>query len=93
MAGMCQHESEVAGLAARLLKAIRGVRVECSGRTLCLTASLGVVVTDPDRHNLPWVALQAADRAMYRAKVNGRDRSEIETGVLNRPHLVPQITN
>jgi diguanylate cyclase len=84
LAGMCHHESEPWGLADRLLKAIRGLRVEWSGNTLRLTTSLGIVVTEPDHSNPPWVALQAADRAMYRAKVGGRDRSELEAGVLGR---------
>jgi len=68
LAGTCNHESEAEGLADRLLTAIRGLRVESSGQTLRLTTSIGFVVTGPDQSNPPWVALQAADRAMYRAK-------------------------
>jgi diguanylate cyclase (GGDEF)-like protein len=84
LAGKCQHKSEPLGLADRLRAAIRGLRVEWLGHSLCLTTSIGIVVTEPDLSNPPWVALQAADRAMYRAKLGGRDRSELESGVLGR---------
>ena len=91
LAGMCHHESEVLGLADRLLKAVRGVQVEWSGHTLLLTTSVGIVVTEPDGFHSPWVALQAADRAMYRAKVGGRDRSELEPGVLGRRNAQKEV--
>ena len=79
LVGICQHDSEPVVLADRLLEAVRALRVEWSGITLRLTISLGIVVAEPDRLTPPWAALQAADRAMYRAKIGGRDRSEIES--------------
>jgi diguanylate cyclase (GGDEF)-like protein len=42
-----------------------------------VTLSLGVASMIPDRNSKPSVLLEAADRALYQAKGNGRDRVEV----------------
>ena len=78
LAGSCHNESEVKEIAERLLAAVRGLEVDVPGQILRGTVSLGVVPAHPCRNCPPWVILQAADQALYRAKAAGRDRCEIE---------------
>lgn len=80
IAGLCDHESEALEVADRILTAVRETRLECSGGPLCVTSSIGVALAEPDLSNPPWVVLQSADRALYRAKAKGRDRIEFEPG-------------
>ncbi|HAE51360.1 MAG TPA: transcriptional regulator, partial [Tistrella mobilis] len=69
---------EARRIAARLLDAIRSVEVPLGpgDETYCGSASLGVALVTPDGTGLE-AALAAADRAMYRAKQNGRNRVEM----------------
>ena len=87
LAGTCREASEPAELAIRLLGAIRVLRVEHDDRTLSLTATLGLTVAQPGPSSPPWFALQAASRALSRAKAAGRDRLEAESEVLGRGGL------
>ena len=82
LAGLCDLETDPQGLAVRVIEAIRDLQVECPGGHLRVTASIGVALAKPDPSNPPWIALRAADQALYRAKGGGRDRYEIEPGVL-----------
>ncbi len=52
---------------------------DVDGHELFVTASIGIVLGDPDTENLPEM-VRDADTAMYRAKVGGRGRSTIFTG-------------
>jgi diguanylate cyclase (GGDEF)-like protein len=85
LAGFCSNESEMPGLAGRILTAIRGLRFEVAGTTPRITISLGAALAHPIESCQPWVVLQAADRALHRAKDAGRDRYDVEAGVLGRP--------
>jgi diguanylate cyclase (GGDEF)-like protein len=85
LAGVCADESEMPGLAGRILTAIRGLRFERGDITLRVTISLGSALAHPIEPCQPWVVLQAADRAVHRAKDAGRDRYDVEPGVLGRP--------
>lgn len=69
---------EARKIATRLLTAIRGVKVPLGpgADPYCGSASLGVALVTPDGAGLE-AALAAADRAMYRAKQNGRNRVEM----------------
>jgi len=49
------------------------------GHEIFMTASIGIVLGDPDTEDLPSL-VRDADTAMYRAKVGGRGRSTIFTG-------------
>jgi len=49
------------------------------GHEIYMTASIGIVLGDPDTEDLPSL-VRDADTAMYRAKVGGRGRSTIFTG-------------
>ena len=85
LAGVCATESEMPGLAGRILTAIRGLRFEWGGVTSRVTISLGSALAHPIEPCQPWLVLQAADRAVHRAKEAGRDRYDVEPGVLGRP--------
>jgi diguanylate cyclase len=85
LAGLCSDESEMPGLAGRILTAIRGLQVEVAGRIPRITISLGAALAYPTEPCQPWVVLQAADRAIQRAKEAGRDRYDVEPGVVGRP--------
>lgn len=69
---------EARRIAVRLLDAIRSVEVPLGpgDEAYCGSASLGVALVTPDGTGLE-AALAAADRAMYRAKQNGRNRVEM----------------
>lgn len=51
--------------------------------TLPITVSIGVATHLPVSHDVPEPLFHAADRALYRAKKNGRNRVEVE------PYLTP----
>ena len=85
LAGLCSDESEMPGLAGRILTAIRALRFDVAGSTLRITISLGAALAYPGEPCQPWVVLQSADRAVRRAKEAGRDRYDVEPGVVGRP--------
>ena len=70
-----QDESDAQQVADRLTEALRAP-FRIAGRDVVVTASIGVAVSAPDRQDRD-ALLQAADLAMYRAKSNGRARSEL----------------
>jgi diguanylate cyclase (GGDEF)-like protein len=70
-------EAELA--AERVRKVIEGSRVVVSGREIAITCSVGVAAkpeTTSEVANLPAVA----DKALYKAKENGRNRVEVAAG-------------
>lgn len=69
--------SEDDGLRAarRLLAAFRSMEVRFEGKTLRVTASIGVAGLRPGDDEGSWI--EAADQALYRAKRDGRDRVEV----------------
>ncbi|MDX6696977.1 MAG: hypothetical protein QOE65_374 [Solirubrobacteraceae bacterium] len=66
-------QNEAQRLAGHLLQAIRELAVPVAGRSVQVTASIGVAVFDAVRQTAGEV-LAAADLAMYEAKDSGRDR-------------------
>jgi len=61
-------------VAERIRGVIASTGVESGGKTIHLTASLGVATHDPQR-STDWVPLlDEADHALYRAKAEGRNR-------------------
>jgi diguanylate cyclase (GGDEF)-like protein len=91
LAGLCTDESEMPGLAGRILSAIRGLRLDLGGHQARITISLGAALAYPGERCEPWLVLQAADRAVQRAKEAGRDRYDVEPGVLGRPEFSAPI--
>jgi diguanylate cyclase len=60
-------------LAERLMKSVRAIDVERDGTRLTVTTSIGVAPLTPGMDIERW--LEAADKALYRAKQDGRDRA------------------
>lgn len=65
--------SDAIGLADRLRQGIKALSVDASGGALKITASFGVAAF-PDHAMKPELLIQAADAALYRAKLAGRNR-------------------
>ncbi|HEY4186655.1 MAG TPA: GGDEF domain-containing protein [Polyangia bacterium] len=59
-------------LADRLLRGVRAVRIEREGTTIGLTVSVGVAELRPNDTVTTW--LERSDRALYKAKNDGRDQ-------------------
>ena len=59
-------------LAERLLRAVRAIRLEREGTSFGLTVSIGIAELGVEENAEDWLA--RADRALYKAKNNGRDR-------------------
>jgi diguanylate cyclase len=60
-------------LAERLMKAVRGIDISHEGNKLNVTTSIGVARLAPGFDTAAW--LGAADKALYKAKQDGRDRA------------------
>ena len=60
-------------LAERLMKAVRGIEIERAGHKINITTSIGVARLAPGYDISTWI--EAADKALYRAKQDGRDRA------------------
>ena len=55
---------------------IRQLAQEKPARGLSVTVSIGLAMSDAEKSD-PEVVIEAADKALYRAKANGRNRLEI----------------
>jgi len=71
------------GNRARKANATRRLAQEPSPAPLSVTVSIGIANSSADR-SLPDLVLQAADKALYRAKANGRNRVETATSPRRR---------
>jgi diguanylate cyclase (GGDEF)-like protein len=69
---------EAKEIAERIRLALAGQRIEHQGKTLRVTASLGVAEARPG-HN-PGAVVKHADQALYAAKNNGRNRTYFFNG-------------
>ncbi len=66
-------------LAERLRRAVATLRVPARGDEVRVTVSIGVAITDPEGPAQGVSSLiERADRALYRAKTDGRDRACLE---------------
>ncbi|MDX1453286.1 MAG: diguanylate cyclase [Oleiphilaceae bacterium] len=61
-------------IAEKMRKKIAEQGVVSEGQTISLSISIGVVTVTPGQHLLPISALQEADKALYEAKHQGRNR-------------------
>lgn len=67
------EETELCELARRILEVIEGLRFDFGGRSVGLTASLGIAIF-PRHASTSEQLIAVADQAMYRSKSGGRDR-------------------
>ena len=65
------------GLAERLRERVSASPVRAGRIEVCVTLSVGVAVSPPDNPLDAYTLLDAADRALYRAKDAGRNRVEL----------------
>ncbi len=61
----------------RLREVLESLRVPHSGATIATTASFGVTSVEPGAREDVEAVLKRADRALYRAKDQGRNRVEM----------------
>ncbi|RZI86771.1 MAG: GGDEF domain-containing protein [Rubrivivax sp.] len=59
--------------AERILRNIRAVRLNWEGQEVQLRCSIGIALAEPREGDEAVALLRAADEALYRAKMNGRD--------------------
>jgi diguanylate cyclase (GGDEF)-like protein len=71
-------------LAERLRAALEATSHAVEGRTFTATVSIGVAISDQESADLD-ALLDAADQALYRAKVLGRNRVELSLNLTNVP--------
>lgn len=67
----------VHAVAERLRVLIGGCPIPTDAGDLTITASLGGACTETPDLNTPQALIEAADRALYKAKATGRNRSEV----------------
>lgn len=72
----------------RIVQIVRNNVVVYGGKDLRVTVSVGAATSLPGTLDTPQELLDAADRALYRAKANGRDRCEIDAVETPTPPLV-----
>jgi two-component system cell cycle response regulator len=70
----------VAALAERLRAAVEALRVGHQGKELTVTVSIGAVVLRPARTTTAEELIAAADRRLYEAKSQGRNRACVTEG-------------
>lgn len=61
-------------VAERIRESIEETSVECSGKELKLTISVGVAQYDPEKDNDNRELIERADKALYKSKQDGRNR-------------------
>jgi diguanylate cyclase (GGDEF)-like protein/PAS domain S-box-containing protein len=83
-------EDESRRVAADLLELVRQQPVFVAGRSVRVTASVGVALFQPDEKLDSEGLLASADMAMYQAKEAGRDQLAIYSGVLERQSLIEE---
>jgi diguanylate cyclase (GGDEF)-like protein len=76
---------EAQQLASRILAHLRSTPITVPNHAFCVTLSAGVTVGTETAKSEDLIAV--ADRALYRAKENGRDRVEVEPIAGNKPVL------
>ena len=67
------------GLSERIRRAIEAKPIVADSHSIVITASFGVAASTPARPLDPHEMLHLADDALYRAKDQGRNRSELAT--------------
>ncbi|HEX3822058.1 MAG TPA: GGDEF domain-containing protein [Candidatus Sulfotelmatobacter sp.] len=74
--GPDRRNARVSGRAQRKGHVIRKLTQEKRAGALSVTVSIGVAMSEMEKSD-PELAIEAADKALYRAKANGRNRLEI----------------
>ncbi len=84
LAGHASDPRDVVTIASRVVESVRALAVPISGsdRPLHVTISVGGALAAADMTENTGIrdVIEAADRALYRAKQDGRDRAVVESG-------------
>ena len=81
------HTAGAAHIAERIREEVAALRVTHDGHLLPLTVSIGVACTTPGPRTAMSLMLQLADRLLYQAKAEGRNRCVLQPSALT--HLRP----
>ncbi|WP_438969842.1 GGDEF domain-containing response regulator [Methylophaga sp.] len=75
------HEAQAVDLFERVRQKIKKTKINFDDHILSLTASFGVYITVPRTDLSLHTMVQHADKALYEAKGNGRDRVEVDSAI------------
>jgi diguanylate cyclase (GGDEF)-like protein len=64
-------------VAERIRKAVEGAMTLWEGQELCVTVSIGIAQLDPSRDYSAKSLIERADKALYRSKNEGRNRTSV----------------
>lgn len=82
------HKVSAMDTVERLRQAVERTAVTMDGKLVKATMSFGVASLVPGKDDVPAALISAADKALYRAKANGRNRIEAADASLTRRQVV-----
>lgn len=85
-----KNDDEPAGVSARM-REVLSATYQISGHDVAISGSIGVVLGQPTHGSVDAV-MRAADKAMYRAKADGRERYVVLDGQALRPRRTNEFT-
>lgn len=88
------NQTSLVDMCERIRMAIMGIALPHESQTLSITASLGCCVVDCDSEAGPDEYIEMADKALYRSKRNGRNRTTLyREGLLDQASALRPATS